>query len=146
MQKMPLFVANHMKPDPEEADPAEVMQFWQAIGVTAEILEDVCRMNPQWKDNELLVSPDVATGADCIGRVTNVLKGILKIRKFAETRWLTVGEACRGLCRGLSVGLDKVMQMVLDGPDMSNQWTHGFTSLNREMRKYCFGWHNGLPG
>eukprot|EP00974_Lingulodinium_polyedra_P053512 5141477-Lingulodinium_polyedra.AAC.1 len=44
--------------------------------------------------------------------------------------------ACGALTRALHVGLDKLMSMIFDDPVMSNYYTHGYKSINGDMRKF----------
>ena len=106
------------------------------FGVSADIVDDVCKVNPWFDGAHLWVHPSVLAQTDAVGHVVNILKSVLDISNFNQIRWLTVRESCGGMVRGLSIGLAKVMEMVLEDPHMNNQWTHGFSRLNSPMKKY----------
>ena len=75
----------------------------------------LAEINPYWHDGHLRVSSVMDNGqATNANEVGDALLYIMKLHKFTETRWLTVGLSCRGLIASLSVGLPRLAELALE--------------------------------
>lgn len=111
-------------------------EYWQALGVDPDMVEELCQLNPVWLDGELCVSPE-AQEQDCVmERLTGVMLYLFRFRKFTESRWTTLGAASRGLVCAMSVGLVGLMAYVRAMPGVSDWHLHGFARLVDEGKHF----------
>eukprot|EP00969_Alexandrium_andersonii_P020568 899122-Alexandrium_andersonii.AAC.1 len=83
------------------------------------------RVNSAWKDRQDL---DVT--------LSRAVLYLFKFRKFVDSRWCTVGPACRTLCCALAVGLDGLVGLIRGSGNASDYYIHGYERLAPEVRKY----------
>ena len=49
---------------------------------------------------------------DLVEAISGALMSVWKIRRFSESRWLTIGSSCRVLIAGLVTGLDNFARFI----------------------------------
>ena len=115
---MPQFLAKHMETRTTPFDPNIVADFWAVLGVSESWMDMVVWINPFWFDGKLSVSATIKGQAVTPYMVSDVLLYLMKLHKFTETRWLSVGKSCRGLIASCSVGLPHLAAMALQKKDL----------------------------
>ena len=58
-------------------------------------------------------------------------------KQFSATRWATVGSACRYLMRSLSVGLEQLVKLTKEDPNVSEVHLAGFARCRFLVKKYA---------
>lgn len=135
-KRMPVFLNRYLARRDEPVDHDAAIDFWRAMGVEASMLESVAEVHPLWENGLLCVNTSLEEG-NVIEKVSHILLYLCKWRKFTDSRWVTVGPACRTLLWGLLVGLDKWVDLTRKDPSASDAFLHGFTKLSTTMRRYC---------
>ena len=135
-QEIGQFLIAHLDfKDPE--DPDDVRQFWSAMGVEVTWLDLVCELDPEWKDGQLLVCGSDKEGGDIIAKVSTMILYLWRWKKFVETRWATIGPACRALMISVFVGLEEVAERAMKNPNSSNYFLNGIKHLDAATRQYA---------
>ena len=71
-----------------------------------------------------------------VERVCNVLLGVFRFKKFTDSRWVTLGDACRTLAAG-SLGLRGLVDLVRADKTTSDYYIHGFDQLDASALRYA---------
>ena len=136
VERLPLFLSTHLARREEPIEQEEAIDFWRTVGVEASMLELVAEVHPLWENGFLFVSSNLEE-ASVIEKVSHVLLYLCKWRRYTDSRWATIGPACRTLVWGLLVGLDKWVALTRKDPSASDFFLHGFTKLSKPLRRYC---------
>eukprot|EP00969_Alexandrium_andersonii_P287587 12714325-Alexandrium_andersonii.AAC.1 len=112
------------------------MSFWRAMGIDADMLEAVVDLDPCWEAGYLWVTGSIAEDPDLVEKVSHVLLYLCKWKKFTDSRWITIGPACRVLMWGVSVGLEAWVGLVRADPAASDYHLHGFARLTQAIREW----------
>ena len=131
------FLSRCLKFEAPSGDKDEVRQFWSMLGVEPHWLDELCDLNPHWRDGSLWVSSEVQQGREGFDRVASMMMYMLKWKQFSSTRWATVGSSCRYLMKSLCVGLDELVRLTKAGPHVSGYHINGFAKCGRAVRKYA---------
>lgn len=115
-------------------DPDLVSEFWQALGVEADMIELFAAINPRWTGEALYISRKRANGDNLMEKVAGVLLYLLRFRKFTASRWTTIGSGCRSLAVVLSIGLEASVDFVRRRPGVSSFHLGGFRRLTSEVK------------
>ena len=110
---MQQFLTKHMETRTDRYDPNIVADYWQVLDVDESWMDMVVGINPFWSDGRLLVSETLDGQAVTLDMVSDCLLYLMKLHKFTETRWLSVGKSCRGLLASVTVGLPHLAAMAL---------------------------------
>ena len=123
----------------EADDHDESFMYWVALGVDTCVAEQLADLSLRWHNGRLRVhvADQVDVQASLVGRVSDLMMALFRFKKFSESRWCTVGDACRSLAAALSVGLDGLVRCVRADPKASDYHIHGFGKLVGPSRTYC---------
>ena len=66
----------------------------------------------------------------------NLVRHGLHFQKFSDSRWCTVGRSCRQLLHAQLLGLNSLVQAVIDDPDTSNYLIGGFRELSPAIQRF----------
>ena len=77
-------------------------------------------------DGVLKVSEAFKDRGDTLQLITTCLLQLLCFRRFSDSRWLTLGDACRALVAAELCGLSSLVKAILDDPGRSNYYIGGF--------------------
>ena len=131
------FVSRYLELAESDCDKAIVYEHWASLGVGPEMAEALSDLDLFWSSGRLRVSHVHRDAADVGERVTGCLIYFFKWRKFNESRWLTIGAACRAMVGSLSVGLHALVDLVQKDQSCSDFYLHGFGRLNERLKKFC---------
>ena len=133
---LPAFLVQRLAFDMPPGPTQDIMEFWQLLGVEADVLEEVSVVNPWFSDGLLHVSADLADGEDSLDRISSVVLCLFRWRRFVESRFDTVGPAMRSLAASLSVGLTDLVGHTRANPKCTDFHLHGFARLTETEREY----------
>jgi hypothetical protein len=137
VERLPAFLGEFLVFDSSGFDMDEVLGFWRCLGVEADMLEEVAAVNPWWADGRLCVNGALAGDSEAAQKVSHVLLYLFKWRLFTESRWITLGPACRSLLWGLCVGLDHLVAFTRKDPQATDYHLHGYVNLTAPLKKYA---------
>lgn len=132
--ELPAFLMQHIAWSDAPRDEDRIQEFWQALGVHVDHLEHVVYVNPLWREGRLCVNAAVAEEVDPIGAVSSALLCICAWRKFTDSRWATVGVACRALVASLCAGLVPWVAQARRNPKNTDYHLHGFQFLTASVK------------
>ena len=133
------FLGRCLEPVDEPDEYEESYRYWTDIGVESVVAEQLAELSVRWHNGRLRVraGSDAASQGSLVGRVAALIMAVLRFRKFAESRWCTVGDSCRSLLAAMSVGLDGLVEVVRADPRASDFHMHGYARLVGPARQYC---------
>jgi len=137
LSRLPAFLSKYMTFWNDPGDVEEVGSFWRHMGVEADMVDEVTRVNPWWRDGRLYVNGELAHDPDCMEKVSHVMLYLCRWRKFSDSRWCTMGPSCRTLLWGLCVGLEAWVALARADPAASDFFLHGFAKLSPGIKRYC---------
>ena len=70
-------------------------------------------------------------------KVASMVMLMLRWRKFNESRWATLGPACRSLLCASCIGLSELVAVARASHTTSNYYLHGFDRLNEACKLYA---------
>lgn len=123
----------------DSADPPHLREeFWSCIGVRAEILPEVMRVDPRWGSHSarLLVSQGMQNEDDWQGMVVSVVMYFMRFQSFSETRWAGVGPSCRLMLSAHSVGLPQIVKLVYSRAGLTTYHLGGYKTLGKRHFRY----------
>ena len=102
---IPIFLSESLR-FREEPRAAEVSyEYWCAMGISASLLDEFVTLDPEWAHGGLYVNPALQEDADLFEKLSHLLLQLFSFKPHTESRWLSLGSACRSLSGSLSVGL-----------------------------------------
>lgn len=122
--------------DRSPVDREQVARYWMCLGVAADMLDMVAEIHPWWKGGASWVSGDLEGEDDMLERVSLVVLYMHQWKQFTDSRWLTVGSACRAVVASLSVGLGQLVHKTREDPSATDFHLHGFGRLSPDLRKF----------
>jgi hypothetical protein len=131
---VPDFVIKHMRADPRPQDRDGAFKYWSALSVKRKFMEQLLEVNPRWDGDVLYVNPAVLSRPDAYAHVCDTIRYLLQWTQFSDTRWAGIGPCCRKLVRSMSIGLDRMVEMVVADKTITNYDLHGFERLQRPDR------------
>ena len=136
-QRVPEFVSKYLDIVVDDGDRQATYEYWTAIGVEPEAVEQLTRLKLVWTGTRLQVAADHGFGDEVWGEVSSLLLYLLKWRKFSESRWLTLGVSCSSMAASLSVGLEALVAMVRADEHSSDYHLSGVSRLSSRIKTFC---------
>jgi hypothetical protein len=114
------FLYHRMRYHPT-TDELQRAEFWTALGVDANILDELLLVDPRWDvQNQILyVSSALQDDSDCMNRVASLLTYFIRWREFSATRWAGVGPSHRHLLASIAIGIDFMVPLIYDTENTS---------------------------
>ena len=78
-------------------DLAVSWQYWVALGVDLDVAYIFVRLNLAWDGEVLAVSSEYDGDAQLVETLGSSMMCVFRFMKFTDSRWLTIGDSCRGL-------------------------------------------------
>ncbi|CAK0874375.1 unnamed protein product [Prorocentrum cordatum] len=100
-----------------------------SLGVHDSILEFLVSHRIFRAGEKLVVSDSSSQHGGFLEELSAALLGLWKFVQFSESRWLTVGRACRPITCGFLSGLDLVCQRIIEMPHTSTYYIGGFRRI-----------------
>jgi hypothetical protein len=134
---LPRFLAAHLayRDAPDTSSATE--EFWRAMGVDVDNLDRVTEVAPWWDGSHLTVSASLRDDPDSLEKVSAVILYFCRWRAFTETRWATIGPACRALVCCFCVGLEKLVSITRADATVTDYNLHGFSRLSSSLKKFA---------
>ena len=123
----------------EEEDglhPTVAATLWAAVGVEPKWVDHLVHMGVIWRDGRLHVSSKHRGSPEVWTELLNLVRHGLHFQKFSDSRWCTVGRSCRQLLHAQLLGLNSLVQAVIDDPDTSNYLIGGFRELSPAVQRF----------
>ena len=111
--------------------------YWICLGVDTDVAQELSELGARWHSGKLLVFRTAATSDDFMDKVRACLLSVFRFKKFTDSRWITVGEACRGLVASLSLGLSGLVGLVRKDPKASDYYIGGSAGLDGAVLNYA---------
>lgn len=131
------FVRGSISFEEPMSDPQDSYHFWTSLGVDSEVAETLSDLNLHWCGNRLCVSRSHENEPDIIKTICGCMLSVFRFRKFTDSRWLTLGDSCRGLVASLCLGLRPSVDMVRADEGASDYDVHGFGQVSAEVRRFA---------
>jgi hypothetical protein len=123
--------------DHEPYDRDQVYEFWVALGVGGDVVDIFVDLNPWFSEGRLWVSGQWEGHPQLEERLAKVIVYLLKLKRFTESRWCTIGPSCRALVGCLSVGLELLVAVARKSPQTSDFYIAGFSRLSSDLKQYA---------
>ena len=107
------------------------------MGAEPSWVEKLAAVNMRWVKRALLTSIQVDRDPDGLKLMADCIHYLLRFRPFCESRWCTVGAACRQLVAALSVGLAKIVEMGRDQHLSSEHYVSSWDKLSDDVTWYA---------
>ena len=130
------FVHARLDFDDAEFSVDEGVTFWNALGVDPAVANELAELNVRWSGDRLLVCAAARSSDGLIERVSTLMLALFRFQKFSDSRWCTLGAACRSLTAALCVGLRGLVAAVRADPLSSDYHIHGFERLSMQSTRY----------
>ena len=111
--------------------------FWVALGLESIVAELCAELQAMWRNDRLEVSEDCSEDPQLFEKLSHILLQACRFKSFTDSRWLTVGDACRSLVASLSLGLSQWVQLTRENPKTSDYYLHGFSQLDAHAKRYA---------
>jgi hypothetical protein len=140
---IPLFLRRYISFETPPDDADNIAEFWRSLGVDPTFIDTFVLVKPNWQGGRLCVDAALQHRPDCIQLVTQCMLYAMKWVQFNETRWCSVGPACRSLQMSLSVGLEQLVGLTRQDPHSSDYYLHGcrFAFMGLCCTTHCFTPH-----
>ena len=110
--------------------------LWTSLGIEPEVVELLVRLRLRFTGGALLVINVCANEPDVMNTIFGVLLHVLRIKRFTDSRWCTVGQCCRTLVASLLLGIDDLVAVIRSG-GASDYFIGGFMRLTPDMKRFC---------
>ena len=97
----------HPVPASEVASEEHLRQLYSALGVSADLLADLCgEMHLLWNQEfaRLEILDTYLKQSASLGRISDMLLCLWRFPQFCSSRWVTIGSSCRAYLQGLNTG------------------------------------------
>ena len=123
--------------DHEPYNRHHVYEFWTALGVGGDVVETFVDLNPWFSGGRLWVSGEWEGNRQLEENLSRVVLYLLRMRRFTESRWCTIGPSCRALVGCLAVGLELLVATARKDPHTSDFYISGFSRLTPHVKQYA---------
>ena len=106
----------------------EVSQmYWASLGVGVDWLELAVSLDVHVVDGKVWLNPHWQGRTDALESLVSFYLYCFRFRKASESRWLSIGVACRCVLLSLSLGLPTLLQWLLDQPKVPDSDLSGWS-------------------
>ena len=138
IDEVPAFVREHAAVAPVARDHDDVQSWWSTLTCEPTWAERLTKLDLHWWNGKLLSSVDLREDDEAMQEACQCLRYLLRFTKFCESRWCTIGPACRALVAALSVGLEALVARIRKGEEKASEWhLSGWDLLNDEVKRFC---------
>ena len=107
--------------------------LWQSLDIEAEtvdVLSDTLQY--YFEDGRIHVTEQMVGNAEVLDLIMQCLQSAWKFVRFADSRFLTAGSSCRTLLAAYLLGIDDLVELILEAPGKAPFYLHGFKRLGSE--------------
>ena len=123
--------------DARDEEVEQALTLWVALGVESEYADVLANLALRFRNGHLEVARAWEGDDSVWDRVAVAILHVMRFRKFADSRWVTVGRSCRSVVASLLLGLDDLIDMVRSNPCTSQYYIGGYTRLSPSLRRFC---------
>jgi hypothetical protein len=120
----------------EDEDVESVKDFWRALGLAADEVDNISEINPWWHEGRLTVSSKLERDPDIMTKIGVACMLIFRWQRFNCARWASVRTSCALLVMSLAIGLRALVQAVRANKACSDYKLHGFGKLDSVVVKF----------
>ena len=129
-------VVVHWADEEDLLDPLEAAALWGAVGVEPKWVEHLVDLGILFRGGRLLVSQR-HRGKNCVwADIMNCMRHALKFTKFSDSRWCTLGKSCRQVIHAQLLGLNSLVQAVLDDKENKDYLIKGYRLLTPDVQEF----------
>ena len=117
----------------EDDDKQRMRLVWEALHLDSEVvvmLVDVLQL--VFVDNHVCVSASALERTDLVGLVITTLLSAWGFKRFADSRWLTVGPSARAMVAASLTGLQGFLGWAKQKPHVSGYYLNGFWRMKTD--------------
>ena len=122
--------------DPAQPATAATRMVWALLGVEPDWLEMVVSLNPIWVGGWLFVNDTDEGQPSAVEQTSHLYFHLMKWTKFTESRWASIGSACRALAATLLLGLPELVTLTKADPLVSHYHIGGFDRMNGKIVEF----------
>ena len=134
---LPGWVRAHLVADTRVAPFDVLVEMWTALGLTSHWADRFAYLGLLWLDGKLMVDIDRAQDEDLISAICACIMVTMKLKKFVDTRLLTLAESTRACTCCFLLGVDALVTFILDHRNGSEYYMGGIRLLDIPVRQYC---------
>ncbi len=112
------FISKNLAIEEGPPEQPEAYSFWVALGVEADVAEELARLGLRWHQGKLQCHC-LQAESDVVSTIYGLFLYVFRFKKFTDSRWVTVGDSCRSLVAALELGLALVVQLIRAIPETS---------------------------
>ena len=105
------------------------------INIEAELVDMLVQIQLRYGNGFLMVASAFSDREDTPQIIITCLVKLWKFRRFSESRWLTLGDACRALIASEICGLSALASSIIDDPQSSNFFISGFSYMDDRVKR-----------
>ena len=129
------FLRKHLAFREGDHDHDAARQFWCALGVEADVLQQFIDVHPLWDGLHLWVASDLEGVENSITKVSWLMLKVFRWQRFTQSRFLSLGTSSRGLVASMAVGLEGLVALTRADPLATDFHLHGFSHLSQHCRE-----------
>lgn len=135
--RLPAFVAGTLLPTDEPVDAQALYEYYTCLGVDNDTAVAIADYGLRWEGGFLKAYARKCEAAGAVGQIVDIVMAVFTFRSFTDSRWCTIGGACRTLIASLSLGLENVIGRIRADKACSDYYIGGFARLSPHVLKYA---------
>lgn len=86
--------------------------MWFRLGCEPAIAQELCELVLVLAEGRLFVHRSAVEDPQLVARVRSAVLGVLRFQRFTDSRWCSIGLACRSLVASLLLCLGRLVEIV----------------------------------
>jgi hypothetical protein len=113
-------------------------RWWRFLGAEPQWLDLLSEVRPPFfRSGSLHVNPGICNHIDHMEKIMRCWVYCLRWRHFTESRWCSIGMACRQLLRSLSMGVESLVSETRADKSVSDYFLHGAARMSPVVKRYA---------
>ena len=140
VEHLPSWIAARVTFSAERELPGEeVLELlWAALGADRFVISEICSLRLFYKNGFLHVRESARQGAEVYERISFVILRLWQFNAYTDSRWLSVGRACRALVRGWCTGFLDLARQILATDGEPTTWLGRVRRLQGDSLRFTF--------
>ena len=127
-------------------DPAGALALWSALGCEPRWAEELVELGLEWTGEHLLVHERHRESEEVWSRVMNCVLFAMKLDRFSDSRWCTLGRSARQVVLGQLLGVDSLVHAVLADKSASDYHLGGYRKKSEKVTQFlCLAAFASVP-
>lgn len=110
--------------------------MWVCLGVVPDLIEALMELHLRWEAGRLVVARSFEARADCWEAVSFALLSLWRYAEWSDSRWLSMGSACKVMLASMATGLDSLLAHIRAKRSESDYFLHGVERCTSEVREF----------